>query len=342
MPPPRSSGTRGASRRPTSEDVAREAGVSRATVSYVLNRVEHERVSPATRARVLAAAERLGYVPNAAAAALRGGRTSLVLVGIPAWPLGPPLAAAISVLVAELERLGYTSLVHLGQSDDRDGFARACERARPVGVIASSGDLVAARVEDLRSNGTRAVIGLFGDPVADVPALLFDQRSVGQAAMEHLAERGHRRVLALGPDFDAPAIGPLARDRVAGAAATATERGAHLEVCSAACEVDAVGAVILPALRRPDAPTAISAFNDEYALAAMAALGEAGLPIPRRVAVIGCDDSPPARLTRPRLTTIGLAPDTWRDLAFQLHAIVEGAAGVSVIATPQVVEGGTT
>src|SRR5918994_604347 len=166
MPPPRSSGTRGAWRRPTSEDVAREAGVSRATVSYVLNRVEHERVSPATRARVLAAAERLGYVPNAAAAALRGGRTSLVLVGIPAWPLGPPLAAAISVLVAELERLGYTSLVHLGQSDDRDGFARACERARPVGVIASSGDLVAPRVEDLRSNGTRAVIGLFGDPVA--------------------------------------------------------------------------------------------------------------------------------------------------------------------------------
>jgi len=74
----------------------------------------------------------------------------------------------------------------------------------------------------------------------------------------------------------------------------------------------------------------------------MASLREAGVPIPRRVAVIGCDDSPAARLTRPRLTTIGLAPGAWRDLAAELHAMVEGAPGASVIATPHVVEGGTT
>ena len=105
----------------TSADVAREAGVSRATVSHVLNDVGRGRVSDATRARVLAAADRLGYVPNAAAAALRAGRTSLVLVGLPAWPLGPPVAAAISSLVGELARRGYTPLVHMDHAGATDG-----------------------------------------------------------------------------------------------------------------------------------------------------------------------------------------------------------------------------
>ena len=73
----------------TSADVAAAAGVSRATVSYVLNGVD-ARVSEQTRARVLDAAKQLGYVPNAVASALRAGRTSVVLLALPAWPLGPP------------------------------------------------------------------------------------------------------------------------------------------------------------------------------------------------------------------------------------------------------------
>lgn len=80
-------------RRPTSRDVAAAAGVSRATVSYVLNGNDRRRrIAPATRDRVLEVAQRLGYEPNAVALALRAGRTEIVLVEMPNWPLGPPMA----------------------------------------------------------------------------------------------------------------------------------------------------------------------------------------------------------------------------------------------------------
>ena len=95
----------------TSADVAAAAGVSRATVSYVLNGV-HDRISERTRAKVFDAAERLGYVPNAVASALRAGRTEIVLLALPSWPLGPAVAEWVSAGVAALEGLGYTPLVH--------------------------------------------------------------------------------------------------------------------------------------------------------------------------------------------------------------------------------------
>src|SRR3954452_8536861 len=139
-------------RRPkvTSADVAAAAGVSRATVSYVLNGVP-ARVSEPTRARVLRVAQELGYTPHAVASALRAGRTSVVVLALPAWPIGPPIAEAVSACVGELERLGYTPLVHFRHAAGADGFTRACDRVRPVGLIAPGVDVPAARVEALKA-----------------------------------------------------------------------------------------------------------------------------------------------------------------------------------------------
>src|SRR4051812_43365688 len=81
--------TTGRPRRATSADVAREAGVSRATVSYVLNDTPHQKIPEATRRRVLEAAARLGYAPSAAARTLRTGRSDVVLGMLPDWPIGP-------------------------------------------------------------------------------------------------------------------------------------------------------------------------------------------------------------------------------------------------------------
>ena len=72
----------------TSADVARESGVSRTTVSYVLNGTPGTSISDATRQRVLEAAARLGYAPSAAARTLRSGRSDLVLCLLPDWPVG--------------------------------------------------------------------------------------------------------------------------------------------------------------------------------------------------------------------------------------------------------------
>ena len=80
----------------TSADVARASGVSRTTVSYVLNSTPGASVSDSTRRRVLDAAAQLGYAPSAAARTLRRGRSDLVLCVLPDWPVGPAVEAWIA------------------------------------------------------------------------------------------------------------------------------------------------------------------------------------------------------------------------------------------------------
>jgi DNA-binding LacI/PurR family transcriptional regulator len=324
--------------RVTSKDVAAAAGVSRATVSYVLNGVERQRISPATRARVLAAAERLGYVPHAAASALRAGRTTIVLLALPDWPLGPPMADAVSTAVGELERLGYTPLVHFTpRAGGGAALARAATRVQPVGVIAPGWAL--PPVDALRRAGVAAIVALGAKPLDDVPTFSFDQGAIGRIAVGHLAGRGHRSVLVLLPDDER--VSELASDRLAGAEAEATARG--VAVASLRVALADIPARLPAALGAPPAPTAIFAFNDEHALAAMAALADAGIAVPADVALIGCDDSLAARHARPRLTTINLvAAETWRELARRLHDLVEGRAAAHLDAAPRLVPGDTT
>src|SRR3954452_1826118 len=186
------------SRRVTSADVAAAAGVSRATVSYVLNGI-HGRISEQTRSRVYDAAARLGYFPNAMASALRAGRTEVVLLALPSWPLGPAVAEWVTAGVTEFERLGYTPLVHFQHGGDVTSFARACDRVRPVALVAPGDDLPPARVTTLRENGTRAVLGIAARALDHVATLVVDQTLVGELAVAHLAEKGHTEVLALMP-----------------------------------------------------------------------------------------------------------------------------------------------
>src|SRR6476620_6496409 len=105
-------------RRITSADVARRAGVSRATVSYVLNNTSGQSISPATRDRVLEAAAGLGYAPSAAARALRTGRSDVVLCLLPDWPIGVVLGRLLESMSMELARAGLTMLTHPGNGDD--------------------------------------------------------------------------------------------------------------------------------------------------------------------------------------------------------------------------------
>src|SRR5919112_841636 len=106
-----SSGQRSrAQRRVTATDVARAAGVSQATVSYVLNDTPGQTVPAETRARVRAAMDRLGYTPHAAARALRRGHSDTVLFVLPDWPLGAALVAVIEGLTDALEPHGLSLL----------------------------------------------------------------------------------------------------------------------------------------------------------------------------------------------------------------------------------------
>lgn len=336
-------------RRPTSRDVAAAAGVSRATVSYVLNGNDRRRrIAPATRDRVLEVAQRLGYEPNAVALALRAGRTEIVLVEMPNWPLGPPMAEAITTIVDALEQLGYTPLVHF-QRADPDSLTRSCQRVQPVGVIAPGPELAPELAIRLQTCGARGLVAFGRRPLEHVYTYVIEHTRMGRLALEHLADRGHQRVLALMPDD--PTLREVARERLSGAAAAARERQVSLRSVVTPIERGALEAALAAELRprvrrtRRDRPTAVYAFNDEQALVALEVLRDQGIPVPEEMAVIGCDDSPPAARVRPRLTTMRFDDHgRWREIAGHLHAMIsgEGDHPWTIASRPAVVAGETT
>lgn len=325
------------SQRVTSADVAAAAGVSRATVSYVLNGVEG-RISEQTCARVLEAAERLGYVANAMASALRSGRTEVVLLALPSWPLGPAVAAWVSAGVAELERLGYTPLVHLCHGNDGESLTRACARVRPVGLIGPAEELTPERVASLGENGTRAILAISQESLDHVATLVFDQAIIGEMAVAHLIERGHWNIVAVVPGE--PHFAAIGADRLRGAQTAATAHGARLDAVVATCSMADIGRALAPVL--PSNPTALFAFNDDYAFEAIEALEAAGRDVPGEVAVIGCDNSAAARRTK--MTTIELSdPSRWELIVQRLHEQVEGAEDrTPIVGRPKLVPGATT
>lgn len=150
---------------PTSADVARLAGVSRATVSYVLNNTSAVRISEPTRRRVHEAAKELGYVPHAAARSLRAGHSRMVLMPAPSIPVGPLYSQFISELQWALGRLDYTVVQYGSVGLQGDEAARAWAELRPVAVLVPGTGLGPQGVALLRRSGARAVVTLGPDAV---------------------------------------------------------------------------------------------------------------------------------------------------------------------------------
>ncbi|MFE5489179.1 LacI family DNA-binding transcriptional regulator [Streptomyces virginiae] len=303
---------------PTSADVARRAGVSRATVSYVLNNAEAVRISEPTRRRVREAAEELGYVPHAAARSLRAGHTRIVLLPTPHVSIGPLYSTFLNELQWALRRLDYTVVQYGSLGLGGDEAVRAWAELRPVAVI-SLGEitLTSHNVATLKRAGARAVITMGPVGVPGAHALVMDQQEVGVRAAAHLVERGRRRIGVVVPReqglelFSAP--------RLAGARSVA---GAEVEALPMAYAEES--AAELAARWRGLGLDAVFAYNDEYAMLLMRALQDEGLRVPEEVAVMGADDLLVGRLLRPRLSTVRIEMPTGDHLASLVdHAVRE-------------------
>ncbi|MFE2152509.1 LacI family DNA-binding transcriptional regulator [Streptomyces lavendulae] len=294
---------------PTSADVARLAGVSRATVSYVLNNAEAVRISEPTRRKVREAAEELGYVPHAAARSLRAGHTRIVLLPTSHVPVGPLYSAFLNELQWALRRLDYTVVQYGSLGLTGDEAVRAWAELRPVAVI-SLGEisLSAHNVATLKRAGARAVITLGPVGVPGAHALVMDQAEVGARAAAHLVERGRSRIGVVVPEEDGLEL--FSAPRLAGARSVP---GARTEVLPMAYTEES--AAELAGRWRSLGLDAVFAYNDEYAMLLMRALQDAGLDVPGDVAVMGADDLLIGRLLRPRLSTVQIELPTGDHLA---------------------------
>lgn len=272
-------------------DVARQTGVSTATVSRALRGLPN--VSAETRVAVERVALELGYIPSPSAAGLASGRHQAIAAIVPTlnrWFNTAVLEGADRVL----RRHRYdVFLVNLGIRDgDRDRvFHNALLRKRADAVLGLGVGFSIEERRELRSLATPSVV--VGGPVRGVPNVGIDERATAEAAMTHLVELGHTRIGHIGADR-AYMLNPV----VAVARRSAWEgvlRKAGLPVRE---DWFASGDFLLPqsrvaALRildRDDRPTAIFAASDEMAFGALLAAEELGMKVPHDLSIIGIDD----------------------------------------------------
>ncbi|MFC9298907.1 LacI family DNA-binding transcriptional regulator [Streptomyces sp. NPDC057011] len=308
---------------PTSADVARLAGVSRATVSYVLNNAEAVRISEPTRRKVREAAEELGYVPHAAARSLRAGHTRIVLLPTSHVPIGRLYSTFLNELERALRSLDYTVVQYGSLGLTGDEAARAWAELRPVAVI-SLGEITlsAHNVATLKRAGARAVITMGPVGVPGAHALVMNQEEVGVRAAAHLVGRGRRRIGVIVPEEEGLEL--FSAPRLAGARSVA---GAEVEALPMAYTEESAAA--LAARWRGLGLDGAFAYNDEYAMLLMRAFQDEGLGIPEDVAVIGADDLLLGRLLRPRLSTVQIELPTGEHLASLVdHAVREPSEAV--------------
>jgi LacI family transcriptional regulator len=286
--------------------VARRAGVSAQTVSNAVN--NPERVAPATRERILAAVDELGYEPNLSARALRNRSSSLI-----AFKTRPPRTDKASLLMDEflytLNAAAAEAGYHLILCHAEDGSANEIKAYRDLLKKTSVDAFVLSethrnddRVAALRSWGVPfAAFGRSWDGDEATSWVDVDGRAGTRAATEHVAAQGHERIGHLGWTAESE----IGAERREGWREGCRERG--LDTDLEAEVADTLEAGRQAAHRLLDAvhpATALVCASDTLALGALRALYERGLRPGADVAVTGFDDSPTAALVSPGLTTL--------------------------------------
>ncbi len=297
-------------RRVTSQDVAKQVGVSRTTVSFVLNNVEAN-ISPETRQRVLQAAEELGYVPNAAARALARRRThtlALVLIRESSHLASDAfLPSVMQGLIRAIRPAGYRVLLEpVANADEPDLYLNLVRAQHIDGIVLSGPRSDDAQLTELVASGFPVV--LLGQlPGSQASFVDVDNHQAARLAVEHLIEQGHRRI---GYISNGPLAYTGASDRLAGYQDALETYGIpHDETLISAGDFGpesgrAAVQTLLTQTTLP--PTAIFVASDVVAIGVMNMLHELGLEVPDDIALVGYDDIPIARYLTPPLTTIRL------------------------------------
>ncbi|MFA1541149.1 LacI family DNA-binding transcriptional regulator [Actinomadura monticuli] len=284
--------------RPTSKDVAQEAGVSQSTVSLVLGGKWTGRVSPATARSVRDAAERLGYRPNQAARNLRLGTTRTVLLMVPTLTapfFGPVYTGAARVAA----RHGFGVVVSTWP-DDAEGPAESPFGSDEAidGVLASS---IAADALG-RFRETPAVM-LDSGPGGGVPTVDFGVADGMRAIAGHLGALGHRRFGHVAAGVDQWTFRARA-EALAGTVAALP--GGVLSRDTCAIDVTSAKDAALRLLTAPGPPTVLVCDDDLIAAGAYKAARALGLDVPGDLSITGFDDVLLATALEPELTTVRL------------------------------------
>jgi DNA-binding LacI/PurR family transcriptional regulator len=293
--------------RPTSADVARLAGVSRTTVSFVLNEREGIRVSPATRERVFDAARQLGYHADAAAGQLARGDSLTIGLFLPLDELQIASDALLPLLVRGLGEVarGANYQVLIESLAPVPGGYRRLLRSRRVDGLVVSGPLIAdGELSGLVEDGFPVVV--HGHAAAGTgPSVDVDNVASARAAVRHLVENGHTSIAMI---TNAPVTYASAQERLDGYKLALADAGIEFDpgLVAEGAFVAESGQSAMAALLERCRFTAVFVASDALALGAMAAARAVNLRIPEDVSIAGFDDIPLAAYFDPPLTTVNV------------------------------------
>jgi DNA-binding LacI/PurR family transcriptional regulator len=296
-------------RRANSFDVAKAAGVSRTTVSFVLNQVPGVSISEATRERVLEAARRLNYHPDASGRRLASGRSrtlGLVLRQSPEQVFADAFLVQVLLGVEQAAaQHGYHVLLKPLEPGDPGAYARLIRENHVDGIILSGPRHSDDAIHRLHDDGFPIV--LIGQlPGIDIPFVDIDAVEGSATVVRHLLELGHRRIAMI---TNASLEYTSAQQRRAGYHQALREVGLTpgdallREGDYTPASGYAAMSGLLESLEPPDA---VFVASDVVAMGAVQAVKRAGLRIPADIAVAGFDDVPLAAYFDPPLTTVHL------------------------------------
>jgi LacI family transcriptional regulator len=293
-------------------DVARAAGVSRATASRALS--GHPSVLPETRERVLRVAKELDYHADPVARALRAGSSNLI--GLIVTNLQNTAIQEVAETVQAVGQLeGYEVLIAT-TNDDTERERRlvgALTSRRVDGLLVMSGDENVPRLNKLFHGGLPVVEIIRLPDGTTAPGVVYDDHHAGLLATGHLLDLGHRRIAFLG----GPAHTRSGGERYRGYVQAHDDRGVELEadLIHRGPFQSAFGSTTVDALfTAARVPTALVIANHEAMFAALQALNRRGLRAPADLSVVAVEDDPLLAWWHPSVTVVDVRP---RDLAVQ-------------------------
>lgn len=298
----------------TLQTIADQVGVSRMTVSNAFSRPDQ--LSESMRDRILAAADELGYVgPDPRARALARGRTGAVgilLTDSLAYAFTDEVAMALMGAIAS--ELAPTGMALTLLSTTQTGDLVPARDVPMDGALVYSCDPSAPAIQWLHRRGLPMVY-IDQHPAPDVPSVNVDDRGGARAVAQHLVDLGHRRIGAIVAVVGPPA-GPVpdpselpmdhsTSERVYGWTEALEPVGVRAEYVQAGdYSHDEFVRAARVLLDRPERATAVLCFSDAIAAAVLQEAHDRGLQVPEDLSVVGFDDNPLARRTRPTLTTV--------------------------------------
>lgn len=288
--------------------VASEAGVSKTTVSFVLN--NNPTISAATREKVLHIIKQLGYHPNVNARNLSSQKTRTICVLVP--EVGrifedPYFARALGGVYDEIEAAEYNLVLKKASFNfaSEKEYLNMFRRSEVAGMLYIGSTLLDGYLIDLVENRFPFVLVNSYLPKVDVPYVICDNEKMGYLATRHLIELGHTRIAHIsGSQNTITAI-----DRLKGYRRAMEQAGVGVDeslIVEGHYSREVSSKEVAKLLERHPRPTAIYAANDIMAVGALDAISSAGLVVPKAVAVVGSDNIEFCQFTNPPLTTVNM------------------------------------